>query len=280
MKHLASKIAISLFWGLSLSSCAESAPEVSDDQILLLFSSSSMFSTNADAPKTIPKRAEECVRLLSGLEDAVFKDMPQEMLGQLKTECRRTIGERLRDAALNPVNLKLEDVETAEFAERLTVIRAKAQEAAQAFATRENERRKVELARQEQDRQQKRMQEAADAIKAAQAQLALIKDELPKRLAAAATACAEFDQAKENLRKRNGRSPVLNRAWRPNICQNSYAERASRQLDRVGQAVVKMASDKNSLFLPSMPFLGDADPDKIKAEIEKMQETTREMKNT
>lgn len=279
MKRLASRTAISLFWGLSLSGCAESAPDVSDDQILLLFSSASVFTFGADAPKTIPKKAEECVRLLSGLEDAVFKDMPQEMLGQLKTECRRTISERLRDPALNRANLKLEHVETAEFAERLTTVRAKAQEEAQTFAARENERRKAELARQEQDRQQQRMREVADAIKAAQVQLASIKDELPKRLAAAAATCAEFDQTKESLRQRDGRSPVLNRAWRPNICQNSYAERARRQLEQIEQAVEKMASDKNSLFRPRMPFLGDADPDKIKTEIEKMQETIRDMKN-
>ncbi|MBG0511107.1 hypothetical protein I3J13_20205 [Agrobacterium sp. MOPV5] len=279
MKRLVSTIAITLFWGLSLSSCTESAPEMSDDQILLLFSSTSLFSTSADAPKTIPKKAEECVRLLSGLEEAVFKDMPQEMLGQLKTECRQTISERLRDPALNPKNLKLEHVETAEFAQRLTTVRAKSQEEAKAFAARENERREAELAKQEQDQQRRRIQEAAEAIKNAQTQLASIKDDLPKRLTEAATACAEFDQAKEDLRKRDRRSPVLNRAWRPNVCQKNYAERASRQLHQIEQAVEKMASDKNSLFLPSMPFLGEADPNKITAEIEKMQETIRDMKN-
>lgn len=204
MKRLVSTIAITLFWGLSLSSCTESAPEMSDDQILLLFSSTSLFSTSADAPKTIPKKAEECVRLLSGLEEAVFKDMPQEMLGQLKTECRQTISERLRDPALNPKNLKLEHVETAKFAQRLTTVRAKSQEEAKAFAARENERREAELAKQEQDQQRRRIQEAAEAIKNAQTQLASIKDDLPKRLTEAATACAEFDEAKRTSASATG----------------------------------------------------------------------------
>lgn len=265
---------VALLFSTALAGCAESAPDVTDDQILSLFSSKSMFDSN-DAPKRMAKRTEECARLLADLDKDIYKDAPDEMIAALKIECRKQISERLADKATNPMGLKLEHVEDAVFAERVTTVRNKAENDARLFAEEERKRREVERAQAVADQEKARADQRIDALSEMKAKVASIKDHLPQLLKDKDVACSEFDQAKKTLRARSNRSPILNRVHGSNICQNSYARRAEVRLRKLEEDVARMTADDKSLFTPVMPYLGEADIDRIRSEIESVQKQTK-----
>ncbi|WP_198382719.1 hypothetical protein [Roseomonas sp. KE2513] len=53
-----------------------------------------MSRTETEEPR-ITRRTLDCVRLIGGLDDTIYKDAPAEMLGAFRTDCRRGLQERL-----------------------------------------------------------------------------------------------------------------------------------------------------------------------------------------
>ncbi len=105
-----------------LAACGEKVPEATDEQLLQLLGSSSSFF-GSGAPLSISKRTVECAELLSGLADEIVKDMPEVVLGQIKTECRKGFDEVVKDPAKNPMGFKLAHFENKELAERIAALK-------------------------------------------------------------------------------------------------------------------------------------------------------------
>lgn len=109
---------------LALAGCKKDLSEITDDQIVALVSRDAggfgtMFGAPAeesDRPKRISKAALECVDYLSGSNAEIVQDMPKEMLGIMKTECRQMFHANLNDPAINTAKLEMEDFERPEFA--------------------------------------------------------------------------------------------------------------------------------------------------------------------
>lgn len=105
-----------------LAACGEKTPDATDEQLLQLLGSSSSF-LGSDAPVNISKRIVECAQLLSGLADEIVKDMPDEMLGVFKTECRKGFDEIVKDPAKNPVGFEIVHFENKELAQRIAALK-------------------------------------------------------------------------------------------------------------------------------------------------------------
>ena len=103
---------------LALSGCGNKVDGASDEQLTALFADrTSMLRTETEEPR-ITRRTLDCVRLIGELDDAVYKDAPAEMMGALRTDCRRGLQERLSDAARNPMGIALADLESSKAGER------------------------------------------------------------------------------------------------------------------------------------------------------------------
>ncbi|WP_285295551.1 hypothetical protein [Aureimonas altamirensis] len=251
---------------------------MSDDQILSLLGRTSVMAMSSDEPATITKSTEECVRAIAGVDEALYADMPEEMVDLFKDECRAEIVRHLEDENRNPMGLTMSDVEDPEFAHRVTAVRQNAQAAAQEHTRQRQEAREADRAARQQEQAALIVERQQAAIDDAQAQLEDLKANLADRLAAIATACAEFEREKAALRERNGRSPVLNRAWGSNACRGSYAERMESQLAKVEDSVSSMEMQEGTTLIPPMPYLGNLDPAWMTKEIESLEDQIAQMR--
>src|SRR5690606_15118147 len=100
-----------------LTACGNSVPEATDEQLLSLVGNKQTFM-GSTVPLSISKRTVECVRVLSGVDEAIYKDMPSEMLGTFKTQCRQDFSERVANKDKNPLGFTIEAFENKELAER------------------------------------------------------------------------------------------------------------------------------------------------------------------
>lgn len=126
-----------------LSACGDGVPEATDEQLLSLVGNKQTF-TGSTAPLSISKRTVECVRVLSGVDEAIYKDMPSEMLGSFKTHCRQDFSERVANKDKNPLGFTLEAFENKELAERITKLKTTSDESNRIAAEKERERIQTE----------------------------------------------------------------------------------------------------------------------------------------
>lgn len=107
---------------LALSGCGNKVDGASDDQLTALFADRTPMSRTETEEPRITRRTLDCVRLIGGLDDAVYKDAPAELMGALRTDCRRGLQERLSDPARNPTGIALADLESSKAGERVTAL--------------------------------------------------------------------------------------------------------------------------------------------------------------
>ncbi|GAA5629127.1 hypothetical protein Brsp05_04426 [Brucella sp. NBRC 12953] len=250
------KLVLPLVFASVLSGCWDSLPEMSDTQILQLFAGGSLFSSS-DVLPTVSKGTEECVRLISGIDKEIYRDMPEQIAGPMKTGCRKDITARLSDPKLNPMKLTLQQVETIAFAERLTKIRADAEVAAKEAAEAKQKREKAE--------QLQKKQAALDQIKT---KLAQTKSRLEGLLNTAATLCAQSKAEESDLEKSSKRADVPS-FWTP-LCASDFTDRARQALAGVEENISKMEVDGDSWHFPSDPYYGNADTQMIDDELAKL----------
>jgi hypothetical protein len=149
-----------------LSACGDNIPEATDQQLLSLVGNKQTFMGSA-APLSISKRTVECVRLLSGVDEAIYKDMPSEMLGTFKTHCRQDFSQRIADKDKNPLGFKLEAFEDKELAERITKLKTTTDESNRIAAEKERERiqsERVAKMKAELENERKQYQDFVDSI--------------------------------------------------------------------------------------------------------------------
>lgn len=245
-------------------SCTDPTPEISDQQILDLFDNRNDFFSDG-TPGKISKQVEECVRLMAGLDKEIYKDLPEALAGQFKTECRKDFSKRLANANINPMGLKLPDLETPEFAERLTRVRAQADERAMAAKKAEREKQAAEKLAKDQA-----------ALTAAKAKAEVLLGTFEERLAAIKARCMEWNAAKEAILKSKKRSPWRFKFTSP--CSGSYAENVRSSAQRVSEELPKLDSQPFTAFGGVNLYFGQADPDEMDEDLAGLEKDIAEMK--
>ncbi|RCL01441.1 MAG: hypothetical protein JSC085_000318 [Candidatus Tokpelaia sp. JSC085] len=243
----------------SLTACKDSPPTLTDEQVLTLFGERHAFSEN-HAPLTISNHIEECVSILSGINTDIYKDMPTEMLGVMKTSCRQDFQKTLSDPDRNLFGLTLKHLEDPKLAEQIVHVREQAREQAEAIRKGEEEKRVLE----------KRTSDEK-LIADAQARANALLSSLDERLERINTLCIELEGAKATFEKQKSHAPLL--YTKPDACWDSYADNLRDRAKDVVRHLAELQLDPASAQEPAIPDFGIADPKRLdsdQADVEKV----------
>ncbi|MES4992572.1 hypothetical protein ACTJJ7_11725 [Phyllobacterium sp. 22229] len=228
-----------------LAACGEKFPEATDEQLLQLVGSSSSF-LGSDAPLSISKRTVECVQLLSGLADEIVKDMPDEILGQIKTECRKNFDETVKNPAKNPMGFKLAHFENKEFAERIEKLKETTDEANRRAAQEKRVRAEQEArAKTETELKEIRMSYGAFVVS------------IDDRVLAAKSLCDEWEAARTEVNAKIKWNNWRNRRSSP-LCTDEVSgisQKAKQHLEALNAVEV---SGSGTFFSFQKPYFGNA----------------------
>ncbi|MGR2738362.1 hypothetical protein ACUY1T_07915 [Billgrantia sp. Q4P2] len=234
-----------------LAACGNSTPQVSDEQLLHLLGESRE-AHGEQLPPSISRGLEECVRLLSGLEDEIVKDIPAEFLGQMKAECRVGLREYLENPDRNPMGLELAHFDERQLGERVSELAEPSRLAAQQAAAEARERH-----------QQAQIEEAKETI-------ANLLASLDERLTTFDELCTALNDAKNEAQSRDVALPNNLRWYAPPPCNGHYAQQVRTQAEQVEERLSTL-QPSNGVFGMMLPPLGAADPERMdtfKAELE------------
>lgn len=259
---------------VSLAGCGDAAPKMDDQQILELFGVRGYF--NADAgQKTIPAMTLDCLRLISGLDKEIYKDLPTEAAGRIKTDCRKKFSILLADQKRNPLGLTLAQLETRGFAERVAKAQENAEAAIAANRQAEQERKEQEKARAEAERIKSRMK----FVEQQKARFAAISANLDDKLSALSAACEAWDVEYAAMKLRNPRSPTVFTSLRSTRCSQSFQLAVRKALKQAENYVARLSDSINSYGPLSAANFGYADPKSMDKEIEAINENTAAMRD-
>lgn len=194
---------------LALAACKQDLAEISDEQLIALLG-------DGGEPAQITTKTRECAEVLGGINEAVYQDVPQDMLGMVKTECRKRFQGWLNDSERNSTELTLEDFERAELAERIVAL-DDAQEAARAEQRAAEDAAKIEAMKAE----------LAEAAAAGQG----LKAGLQERRDILAPACTTLRGLREELQEVNRVHSLFNRGL-PGVCTGEPLRREVEQIER------------------------------------------------
>lgn len=126
-------MAVSVF-GL-LSGCGSDQPkDLTDEQALGLFGSSSFPEILKDAPHTITQAVDDCLAVVSGFNNgANLADVPADMASQMKTACANRLKVMLDNKEKNKYGVTMEMVENPEFVARIHAVKLDADKRASAY---------------------------------------------------------------------------------------------------------------------------------------------------
>ncbi|MBK4216173.1 hypothetical protein JJJ17_09575 [Paracoccus caeni] len=186
---------------LLLSGCKSALSETTDAQLLQLVG----MTRSEGQPAQITPRMIECVELLSNARAEVYKDMPEEISGVIKTECRKDLQARLDDTSLNPTGLSLSDFESEEMLQRVEALR---DTQANALETYREEREAARREAEEQERKARQDLVTAQIAEAKQA-IPVLKAGLQERIDRLAPACALLLKTRGELEMQNWEHRLL-----------------------------------------------------------------------
>ncbi|WP_265614926.1 hypothetical protein [Agrobacterium tumefaciens] len=250
-----------------LAACGEKVPEATDEQILQLLGSNSPFF-GSDAPLSISKRTAECAELLSGLADEIVKDMPEEVLGRIKTECRKNFDEVVKDPAKNPMGFKLAHFESKELAGRIAALKASTDEANRRAA-------QEERARAEQEARAKTESELKDLRSSYGEFVASIDG----RVQEAKAVCDEWATVRTEVNAKIKWNNWRNRNPSP-LCTDQVSdirEKARQHLEALNAAEV---SGSGTFFSFQKPYFGTASVEWFDDQLARLKDEISQMKAT
>lgn len=93
------------------------APNATNAQLMNLLGDAPL-SEPTDEPGPT-RQMIECLQLLSGVDNDIFRGAPKELVGEIGVDCRRMIKTRTQDPRLNPMGFKVEDLENPQLARRI-----------------------------------------------------------------------------------------------------------------------------------------------------------------
>jgi len=249
-----------------LAACGEKTPEATDAQLLDLLGSRSTF-IRSDAPLRISRSTVECVRLIANLDEDILKDMPAEMLGVMKTECRRELDNRLKDEAANPMGFQLAHFENSELAERITQLKESTDEANRQ-AEQERRQREEDEARASAERE----------LEDLRTQYAAFVASIDERLSAARPLCDDWLSTQEALKQKDN---WTNWAYRQSssICTDDVEQiraQAAQHLDALNSAEV---SGSGTFYNFPKPYFGYASAEWFDEQSAKLNDDIAQMRS-
>lgn len=258
---------------LTLAGCGNKVADATDDQITALFADrTSMFGGQAEEAR-ITRRTLDCVRLIGGLDDAIYKDAPAEMLGALRTDCRRNLQERLNDTARNPAKVTLADLETSKAGERISALHARLE---QAYRTAAEARLAAQRAEQERQAQEARAKTIRDFEERRQAVQRSV-EQVEAVLGEITPACAENEIARQRAVAASNRNrfrwPMPFPCGEANLRSiRDQTARVAAELERIGPDA---ASRPGAIF--ALPQLYGNNPDQLRGRLAQIRAQTSEM---
>lgn len=248
-----------------LAACGEKVPEATDEQLLQLVGSSSTFF-GSGAPLSISKRTVECVELLSGLADEIVKDMPDEVLGQIKTECRKGFDEITKDPAKNPMEFKLAHFESKELAERIAALKETTDEANRRAA---QEKR----AREEQEARAKTETELAEL----KTNYSVFVASIDQRIEAMKPVCEEWLAAQADIKAKDKWSNWSYRHPSP-LCTDKEAEIRALAAGHLETLNVAEVTGSGTYYRFQKPYFGNASEEWFDGQLTKLKEEINQMR--
>lgn len=256
------------FSALALAACNTDLDEISDEQLIALLG-------DGGDPAQITTKTRECAEVLGGINEAVYQDVPEDMLGIVKTECRKRFQGWLNDSERNSTELTLEDFERAELAERIVAL-DDAQETARAEQRAAEDAAKIEAMKAE----------LAEASAAGQE----LKAGLQERRAMIVEMCATLSDLREDLdAKKDAQSslqdknaiamlmmqyPAICRADEPLSMQFSQIERFEDQV-----AKFELPEPGDHLGFISVPSLRYVSLEQVDEQIAKLDAITADYRS-
>lgn len=239
---------------LALAGCKTDLSQISDEQLLSLLG-------NGGSPAQITTATRECIEILGGINERVYQDVPEDLMGMMKTDCRRQLQEWLDDPDRNSTALELADFERTDLAERIIVL-----DEAQA-AEREALREAEAVARIEQMRS-----ELAEVI----AQGQELRTAFEARRAVLAPACENLRALRAELQAKNRIHSLFNRGL-PRACSGETLRLEADQLVAFEERIsgFEIPEPGNNRFV-SVPTLPRIDLEEIDLQIERVEAVTIE----
>jgi len=233
---------------LALAACKKDFSNTSDAQLL------SLLGTGSN-PVIISKSIQECVEVVSGTNAKIYQDMPAEMLGMMKTDCRMKFSKRLDDKSKNTTALTLDDFDRPELAERvlkLAAVQAAAERKAQA------------------DKRAAQLDELKAELKSTRAAGDELKARLAQKTAEVKEICVKLTAMRAELKQKDRFNAMFSRSL-PGACQGQPLWMANTSLrnfeDRLSK--FKLPND-NAMFFGSVPKIPNIDFQEIDAALEKL----------
>lgn len=255
LKSSLSRALIAAMLALSLVAACDQVPDGSDDQLMQLVGEPSSFGSD-NKQLAISRSRLECVRLLADLDKAIYKEMPNELMGRVKTDCRRNLDVLLKDVSKNPLGFKLEHFENKSLAERISQLKAKTDEQAKLAAA--AERTRLETAARA---------KSEEILKKAREQIATVVASLDSQLSDADSLCSAHKTLKTRIQQQNIRSAYRYKML-PSLCRNNALDEVRSQVKKVENEIAKASvTGSGTFYTVNIPYLGAADPDWLAREL-------------
>lgn len=253
---------------LSLAACKQDLAEISDEQLIALLG-------DGGEPAQITTKTRECAEVLGGINEAVYQDVPEDMLGMVKTECRKRFQGWLNDSERNSTELTLEDFERAELAERIVAL-DDAQEAARAEQRAAEDAAKIEAMKAE-------LAEAAAAGQELKADLQERRETIVEMCATLSDLREELDAKKEaqsSIQEKNAIAMLMMQY--PATCRvDEPLSMQFKQIERFEEQVAKfeLPEPGDRLALVSVPSLRNVSLEQVDEQIVKLDSITSDYRS-
>ena len=258
---------------LTLAGCGNKVADATDDQLTALFADRMQFSRTETEEPRITRRTLECVRLIGGLDNAIYKDAPAEMIGALRTDCRRSLQERLNDTARNPIGATLADLEAAKAGERITALHRRLE---QAYRTAAEARQAAQRAEQERKAQEARAKMVHDFEERRQAVQGSV-EQVEGVMGEITPACTENEAARQQAIAANNRNrfrwPMPFPCGEANL--RSIRDQTTRVRAELGRIEPDAATRPGAIF--ALPQLYGNSPDQLRGRLAQIKAQTAEM---
>jgi hypothetical protein len=248
-----------------LAACQPEIPEASNEQLAELLGGP---GSAYDMP-LISMKAVECLQLISGRADDVFKDAPKDQIAYYKTGCRKELDERLRDTSRNPLGFKIEHFENPDLAERVSNVRD-AQQKIIANKKKEEEReRLVEKQKEEQERVQQTAKRLADAKRESKEHVAYVE----MWLAQMDDKCNQLKHLNDQRKGQNISVPLTMTSKLLGSCQDYTFKNIREDAQKTSEKIAELTydSDPNTrLFIPDFVVASKDSLDKYQLETDEL----------
>lgn len=258
---------------LTLAGCGNKVADATDDQLAALFADRTSKSGGQAEEARITRRTLDCVRLIGGLDDAIYKDAPAEMLGALRTDCRRNLQERLNDTARNPTKVTLADLESPKAGERISALHARLEQAYRTAAEARLAAQRAEQERQAQEARAKTIRDFEERRQSVQRSVEQVEAVLGEITPACAANEAARQRAVAASNRNRFRWPMPFPCGEANL--RNIRDQAARAAAELGRIEPDAASRPGAIF--ALPQLYGNNPDQLRGRLAQIRTQTLEM---